>query len=140
MSRELAEQQLRRVVVRESGDGPYGQICMVRTHEFAADKPVASGGADTGPDPFELLMMSLAACTAMTLRMYAQRKDLNVRRITVTVEQDRNFGESRTFRRFIEVFPPVCEPISRKLVDIANKCPVHKVLALGTAIHTRIDL
>lgn len=139
MRRELAEQQLRRVVVRENGDGPYGQTCIVRAHAFAADKPAASGGSDTGPDPFELLMTSLAACTAMTLRMYAQRKALNVGRITVIVEQDRNFVESRSFRRLIEVVPPVCERIAGKLVDIANKCPVHKLLASGTAIDTLID-
>lgn len=84
-------------------------------------------------------MTSLATCTAMTLRMYVQRKELNVGRITVTVEQDRAPEESGVLRRFIEIVPPVCERTSRKLIEIAEKCPIHRTLTLGTKIHTRIN-
>lgn len=90
------DKQLRRVVVRESGHGPCSQVCVARRHTFCADKPETAG---------ELLMTNLAACTAMTLWMSVQRKQFNVERITVTVEQDQASDGRSVFRRFIEVVP-----------------------------------
>ena len=68
----------RTVTVVESRNGPYGQFITAGSHVLGADEPVELGGRNTGPDPFELLLSALGACTAMTIRMYAERRKLNL--------------------------------------------------------------
>src|SRR5512145_968224 len=73
----------RKVTVVESGNGPYGQFITSGHHVLGADEPLELAGRDTGADPFELLLAALGACTAMTIRMYANRKGLRLERISV---------------------------------------------------------
>lgn len=133
----------RRVVVGESGLGHYGQVAVARRHVLTADEPEGLGGKDTGPDPIELLMTSLATCTAMTMRMYINRKHLDVGKITVIVEHEM---PSRAARResdlFVKTvhFEPAPEPdIVNRLLAIADRCPVHQILCGTPTIETLVE-
>ncbi|MCD6674699.1 MAG: OsmC family protein [Burkholderiaceae bacterium] len=129
----------RLVLASENGSGPYGLVCAARGHFFLSDKPESSGGTDGGPDPFELLMGSLAACTAMTLRMYVDRRAFDVGTIRVSVEHEDSGGapEPPMFRRMISLGRAVDDPVLQKLRDIADRCPVHRVIAAGSRVETR---
>lgn len=124
----------------ESGHGPYGQIVSIRRHIFALDEPESLGGADTGPDPMELLASSLAACTAMTLRMYAQRRKIELGKITVDVSHQwvkgEDGGRADRFVKTISIDPPPSAEILEKLQDIASRCPVHLALTSQPQLDT----
>ena len=87
----------RNVVVRENRNGKFQQTVTVGPHQFLADEPVAAGGEDTGPGPYDLLLAGLGACTSMTMRLYADRKSLPLERTTVTLDaqQDPRAGLRR---------------------------------------------
>src|SRR5262249_16235006 len=91
------------VVVREPRRGRFQQEITVGVHRFLADEPVEVGGLDSGPGPYDLLLAGHGACTAMTLRLYAERKAL---------------------------------PLERRLLEIADKCPVHRTLKSEIDIRT----
>lgn len=133
----------RRVVTGESGLGPYGQVIVTRRHVYTADEPVGLGGRDTGPDPIEMLMSSLAACTAMTIRMYVEQHALEVGRITVTVQhqwvRDEQGRSQDHFEKLIHVDPMPCPDIMERLMRIAERCPVHRALTADPVIISRID-
>jgi putative redox protein len=137
------------IVVTDSGDGPFGQLLLDGRHVMAADEPAAVGGADGGPSPYELLLMALGACTAMTLRMYAQRKQLGLERVIVRLKhskvhaQDCVDCETQPVRldridRQIELLGPLDAAQRARLLEIADKCPVHRTLEAGTSIHTQL--
>lgn len=130
----------RRANLVESGHGPYGQIAAVRRHIFTLDEPEVLGGNDTGPDPIEMLAASLAACTAMTLRMYAQRRKLPLEKIKVDVSHKwvrSESGETQDrFTRIIEIEPSPSEDLIEKLRDIADRCPVHRALTGASQFDT----
>lgn len=106
-----------------------------RNHHVLADEPESENGTDLGPTPDELLMMSLASCTAITLRMYANRKNWTVDAINVTVELERVEGKS-IFTRSIELEGVIGEDEQKRLLAIANACPVHKTLSNPIEIKT----
>lgn len=106
-----------------------------RNHHVLADEPESENGTDLGPTPDELLMMSLASCTAITLRMYANRKNWTVDAINVTVELERVEGKS-IFTRSIELEGVIGEDGQKRLLAIANACPVHKTLSNPIEIKT----
>ena len=120
------------VVVRENGLGRYQQEVIAGQHSLLADEPVDMGGNDAGPAPFEFLMAGLGACTSMTLRMYAERKGLALRNIKVElahakVEID---GAARDcIRRNITLDGDLSLEQRQRLLEIANKCPVHRALS-----------
>lgn len=100
-----------------------------------ADEPVEVGGLDSGPSPYELLSAGLAACTIMTLNLYAARKDWDVSGVEVEVSHARIEGVDR-FTRQIR-FPMDMDAERRaRLIEIANKCPVHRTLESGAEIVT----
>lgn len=120
------------VVVRENGQGRYQQEVIAGQHSLLADEPVNMGGSDAGPAPFDFLMAGLGACTSMTLRMYAERKGLPLRNIRVElahakVEVD---GVARDcIHRNIRLDGDLSPEQRQRLLEIANKCPVHRALS-----------
>ena len=83
----------RKVVVRETGNGKFQQTISVGPHRLVADEPIAAGGNDSGPGPYDLVLAGLGACTAMTMRMYAERKSLPLARVTVTLDHSKIHAE-----------------------------------------------
>ena len=119
------------VVVRENGQGRYQQEVIVGEHRMLADEPVSVGGADAGPAPLEFVMAGLGACTSMTLRMYAERKGIPLSRISVRLSHDKvevaGISRERIVRR-ITLEGDLTGAQRERLLEIANKCPVHKAL------------
>lgn len=108
-------------------------------HVLVADEPESLGGTDEGPNPYDYLLAALGGCTAMTLRMYADRKGWPLKSVTVRLSQDkihaRDCEECETeegridrIRREIELGGPLEEKQRRRLLEIADMCPVHRTL------------
>ena len=137
------------VLVTESGDGLFTQQLLDGRHRLLADEPVAAGGNDLGPGPYELLLMALGACTAMTVRLYANRKQWPLQRVTVRLKHSRNYPQDC---KECETRPVLLDHIDReieftgalsaeqrsKLLEIADKCPVHRTLSQPIGIATRL--
>jgi putative redox protein len=102
-----------------------------------ADEPEDLGGTDTGPAPGEFLMISLASCTAITLRMYADRKKWPVERIKVEVNFEK-IDQKTIFKRDIALYGDLTEEQQQRLLHIANQCPVHKTLTQPIEITTQV--
>lgn len=120
------------VVVAENGQGRYQQEVRAGQHRLIADEPASLGGADAGPAPFDLLMSGLGACTSMTLRMYAERKGLTLHRISVALSHDKLEidGVSRDrITREITLEGELSTEQRQRMLEIANKCPVHRALS-----------
>ena len=128
----------RNVTVMESGQGPYGQSVRAGDHVFSADEPHALGGMDTGPDPFELVMAGLGACTAMTIRMYANRKGIKLERVTVRIRHtpraERGDGAKDQFERLIQLEGSLTSDERARLLKIADRCPVSQILQRSAEI------
>jgi len=136
------------VLVTESGGGRFQQLVRAGTHSFLADEPTGVGGDGSGPTPYDLLSAALGACTAMTLRMYAERKGIELGRISVRVSHSKTHaadcsdcveGHGGKFSRFdraisFEIEPPV--ETSERLLQIANRCPVHRTLTQSSSVVT----
>ncbi len=135
-------------VVTETGEGGYAQRVTVGPHELAADEPASDGGADTGPNPYDLLLASLGTCTSMTIRMFAQRREWPLRGVTVRLRHSRihaadcdncetESGRIDHIQRDIELEGDLDADQHAKLMSIAEKCPVHRTLTTETVIETR---
>lgn len=110
-------------------------------HQWFADEAKQLGGDDYGPNPYEMLMASLGACTSMTMRMYANRKvwPLDDVRVALTHRRENRDGASvDVFERVIDVAGELTEEQRQRLLEIANKCPVHKTLAGQIDIQTQL--
>lgn len=120
------------VVVAEAGDGKYAQVISIGgRHVLTADEPVAVGGDDTGPGPYDLLLSSLGACTSMTLRMYADRKKWPLDHVSVALRHakaDDGEGKVDLIDREITITGDLDATAREKLLEIADKCPVHRTL------------
>jgi putative redox protein len=116
----------------------YVQQIVAGRHRIAADEPTASGGSDAGPAPYELLLSSLGACTAITLRMYAGRKEWNLGKITVGLRFTRGDDGKEHIDRRLSFSKALSTEQKSKLVEIAGKTPVTKSLQPGIAIDTSI--
>lgn len=103
---------------------PYTTIIETGNHQITADEPKAKGGRNEGPDPFSMLLSSLGSCVVITLRMYADRKEMDVERIAadVTMDADQNIHVA------IEVDGDISEKQRERLKQIADLCPVNKFL------------
>jgi putative redox protein len=136
------------VKVRLVGDSYTSEI-LTPYHHLLADEPADVGGDNLGPTPYDLLMASLGACTAMTLKMYANRKGWDLTEINVFLnhekvhKQDSEGAESgkegkiSKFTRFLEIKGDLTLEMKEKLLEIADKCPVHKTLHEPVEVETR---
>ena len=121
-------------------DSTAGYAVQVRAghHHLVGDEPTSRGGTDTGPAPYDLLLSALAACTAITLRMYADRKRWTLGAIRVDVEISTGADGVEQVRRTLSFGEPLDERQRTKLAEIAEKTPVTKTLRTGVAIATDI--
>jgi uncharacterized OsmC-like protein/fermentation-respiration switch protein FrsA (DUF1100 family) len=138
----------RNVVVRETRTGKFQQTVTSGPHQTLADEPLSAGGADTGPGPYDLLLSALGACTSMTMRMYADRKSLPVERITVTLKHNKIHAEDCAecetreglidqIDRVIAIEGALDADQHKRLMEIADKCPVHRTLKSEVRIMTK---
>ncbi|HEX7271051.1 MAG TPA: alpha/beta fold hydrolase [Casimicrobiaceae bacterium] len=137
------------VFVRETGAGKLQQEITVGPHRLLADEPVASGGDDGGPSPYDLLTAALGACTAMTLRLYADRKQIPLERVRVNLRHDKihaqdcsecetKEGRIDRIERLIELEGDLDDAQRARLLEIADRCPVHQTLHSEVLIPTRL--
>lgn len=124
-------------VVESERDDAFAQSIRTGKHHFTSDEPPALGGADAGPAPYQLLMGSLGACTAITLRMYAQRKKWTLGPLTVRLVLTRE-GDVEKVARTLKVSEFVTAEQRERLLDIASKTPVTKTLSKAMTITTTI--
>ncbi len=136
------------VVVGETGQGPFLNHVVAGAHQFLADEPTSVGGFDAGPSPYDLLAAALGACTSMTIRMYADRKQLPLERVVVEVDHDKVHVQGAEdvadgkpaqidrFARTILLEGALSDAERARLMAIADRCPVHRTLEAGAMITT----
>jgi putative redox protein len=123
------------VVVTDSGQKPWGQVLLTRDQAAFADEPVAVEGQNSGPTPTQIVLMALGSCTAITVRMYAARKQWTIDRIAVRLRWAPQFTN---IERHIEIDGALDDEQRARLLQIAEKCPVHKILTGGVAVHSEL--
>jgi uncharacterized OsmC-like protein/pimeloyl-ACP methyl ester carboxylesterase len=132
----------RMVVVRETRNSKFEQTVSIGPHQMLADEPVAAGGEDSGPGPYDFVLAGLGACTSMTMRLYAERKSLPLERTTVTLKHSKihaqDCAECETKESMLDQIDRVIAMEGnldadqrKKLLEIADKCPVHRTPHLG---------
>jgi uncharacterized OsmC-like protein len=130
-----------RQVVINSGSG-LGQTFLAGPHLLQADEQVESGGQDTGPNPYELLLAALGSCTSMALRLYADRKAWPLERVTVRLEHWKVQANTRggkpvdEIKKVVFLVGDLTTEQRDRLLDVAGKCPVHRILAKAVRICT----
>ena len=113
----------------------------VRDHQLTVDEPIDSGGQDTGPDPQELLAISLASCTAITMEMYAKRKGWDIGQIEVQCEYTpAERGCPTNFKTILRLPKDCTEEQIERLQVIAAKCPVHRTLDGEVIFSERVEM
>jgi putative redox protein len=137
------------VTVSEAGTGRLAQDIVAGPHRLRADEPAALGGEDSGPSPYDLLLAALGACTSMTLRLYAAQKRWPLQRVTVRLRHDKvhaadcaecetREGRIDRIEREIALEGALDETQRARLLEIANRCPVHRTLRSEVWIPTRL--
>ena len=136
------------VVVAESGTGAFAQSVRMGRHVLQADEPLGIGD-DTGPNPYDLLLASLGACTSMTIRMYARRKGIALDHVEVRLAHERRHCDDcgdpdapsskiEVISRRIELSGDLTDEQVAKLRSIADRCPVHRTLTTDLRIETEL--
>ena len=137
------------VQVAESGEGKFTQVVRAGRHTLTADEPVSVGGDDLGPNPYDYLLVALGACTSMTLRMYAARKEIPLEHVAVDLRHSRMHAKDcrdcetdkgRVDRIEIDLtLEGDLTPEQReRLLEIAHRCPVHRTLMSEKQIDVRL--
>lgn len=138
----------RGVTVTETGRGRLQQEVVASGHHFLADEPVAAGGLGSGPTPYDLLLAALGACTSMTLRLYAERKQLPLERVSVALRHNKIYaadcencetkeGKIDRIEREITIDGNLDDEQRASLLAIADRCPVHRTLTSEIDIRTK---
>ena len=133
------------VVVASTGAGPFDQIMLDGRHIVRADEPASAGGADGGPNPYELLLMALGSCTSMTVSLYAARKKWPLEQCVVRLRHTKVYAQDCAdcenpksmidrIHRDIELVGALDPEQRSRLMEIADHCPVHRTLS------SRIDI
>lgn len=131
--------ELEAVSVTETRAGKYQVEVQAGQTRFFADEPADVGGLGSGPNPYDLMGAALGACTVMTLRLYADRKNWPLKRAWVKVTHGRSSLVARdVFNRDIHLEGPLDDEQRAKLIEIAERCPVHVTLERGSDITTRL--
>jgi putative redox protein len=127
------------VLVAETGLGRLQLVARTTGAAFLIDEPRAVGGLGSGPTPYDLLSAALGACTVMTLRLYAERKGWPLGRVQVSVLHHRASLAARDlFERTITLEGPLDEAQRARLLEIAERCPVHQTLDRGSDVRTTL--
>jgi putative redox protein len=138
------------VRVAEAGEGRFAQLIAAGRHRLRADEPAAAGGDNSGPGPYDLLLSALGACTSMTVRIYAEQKKWPLERVTVDLKHDKvhatdcaecetKEGKIDKIERILTLEGKLDDAQRARLLEIANKCPVHRTLHSEVWIPTTLS-
>jgi uncharacterized OsmC-like protein len=137
------------VIVRGEGHG-FAQTIIAGEHRYLSDEPPSAGGTDLGPSPYDLLLSALGACTSMTMAMYARRKQWPLDRVTIHLRHSRVHADDcvscesgdvalTVIDRDIAIEGSLDQAQRARLLEIANRCPVHRTLTSTTiTVRTRL--
>jgi putative redox protein len=137
------------VQIDEKGPGKFSLDIAIGPHHLPADEPREVGGDDTGPRPHEFVLAGLGACTAMTLRMYADRKGIPLKHVSVRLTHRKidakacadcttKEGQVEEMTREIVLIGDLDDAMRQRLLEIADKCPVHRTLTGEIKIRTSL--
>jgi putative redox protein len=133
-----------------SSDGFLKQRITAGNHTLIADEPREAGGSDAGPDPYSFLLAALGACTSMTLQLYARHKGIPLEKVQVSLRNarihardceicDSKEGKIERIERYISLTGPLTDEQKQRLMEIAQRCPVHKTLTSEIVIQDFLD-
>lgn len=133
-----------------SSDGFLKQRIAAGNHTLIADEPREAGGSDAGPDPYSFLLAALGACTSMTLQLYARHKSIPLEKVQVSLRNarihardcevcDSKEGKIERIERYISLTGPLTDEQKQRLLEIAQRCPVHKTLTSEIVIQDFLD-
>jgi putative redox protein len=137
------------VIVASTGAGAFQQIMLDGRHMLYADEPVAAGGGDTGPGPYELLLMALGSCVSMTVHLYAAQKKWPLEQVVVSLSQERAHVRDcancenpeamiHRIEKRVELIGSLDEMQRGRLLEIADRCPVHRTLTSKIEIRSAL--
>ena len=137
------------IVVASAGTGAFRQLMMDGRHVLLGDEPVAVGGGDAGPGPYELLLMALGSCTSMTINLYAARKKWPLEQVIVRLRQERVHGDDCAnceksaailyyIEKNVELIGSLDEAQRTRLHEIGQRCPVHRTLTSKIEIRSTL--
>jgi putative redox protein len=133
-----------------SSDGFLKQRITAGNHTLIADEPREAGGSDAGPDPYSFLLAALGTCTSMTLQLYARHKGIPLEKVQVSLRNarihakdceicDSKEGKIERIERYISLTGPLTDEHKQRLLEIAQRCPVHKTLTSEIVIQDFLD-
>lgn len=136
----MSAQHIPNATATSTGAGLFQSALDIAGTPLIADEPLALGGMDTGPNPYDLLAAALATCTTMTLRAYADRKGWDIGEVSTHVTHHRDPAQVPVdrFERTVTLDPSLDEATRQALLGIAERCPVHKTLTAGSAVSTAL--
>lgn len=123
------------VIVTENGQGRYQQAVEAGRHRLIADEPESMGGGNAGPAPFDYLLTALGACTSMTLRMYAELKQLPLKHVGVALSHEKIEIDGQKVDRItrdIALDGDLTPEQRARMLEIANRCPIHRTISGGS--------